>query len=531
MTAGQRTSTRAKWSPPAASTSLQNGRPRSRSPTDAPWRADQHRPTGAAGSMSPSRPFILRPVATSLLMAAILLVGIVAYTQLPVSALPEVDYPTIQVLTFYPGASPDVDRLRRHRAAGAPVRPGPGLSQMTSTSSGGISVIVMQFQLSAQHRRRRAGGAGRHQRRAELPARQPARPADLQQDQPGRRARPHPRAHLEHHAAVAGRRPRRHPPRAQDLAAHRRRPGQHQRRPEARRPHPGQPHRARPPTASTWKTCAPPSSSTSVNAAKGNFDGPRQDYQIDANDQLVTSDDYKRRRRRLPQRRARHAHRRRQGRRRRREQQAGRLDEPDAGRHPQHPAPARRQHHRGRRQHQEAAAAARGQPSRRPSRSRSLTDRTTTIRASVEDVEFELLLTIGLVVMVIFLFLRSLSATIIPSVAVPLSLVGTFGVMYLARLQPQQPHADGAHHLHRLRRRRRHRHDREHLALHRRGRDAAWRPRSRAPSRSASPSSRSPSRSSPCSSRCSSWATSSAGSSASSPSPSPSPSSSPPSSR
>ena len=82
-----------------------------------------------------------------------------------------------------------------------------------------------------------------------------------------------------------------------------------------------------------------------------------------------------------------------------------------------------------------------------------LTDRTTTIRASVRDVQFELMLTVALVVMVIFLFLRSFAATVIPSVAVPLSLVGTFGVMYLLGLQPEQPLADGAHHLHRLRRR------------------------------------------------------------------------------
>ena len=97
--------------------------------------------------MSPSRPFILRPVATSLLMAAILLVGIVAYTQLPISALPEVDYPTIQVITFYPGASPDVTAS----AVTAPLERQfgevPGLSQMTSTSSDGSSVIVLQFQL------------------------------------------------------------------------------------------------------------------------------------------------------------------------------------------------------------------------------------------------------------------------------------------------------------------------------------------------------------------------------------------------
>ena len=98
--------------------------------------------------MSPSRPFILRPVATALLMVALFLAGGVAYFQIPVSALPEVDYPTIQVLTFYPGASPDVVAsgvtapLERQFGEVA------GLSQMTSTSADGVSVIVMQFQLS-----------------------------------------------------------------------------------------------------------------------------------------------------------------------------------------------------------------------------------------------------------------------------------------------------------------------------------------------------------------------------------------------
>jgi multidrug efflux pump len=124
--------------------------------------------------MNPSRPFILRPVATALLMTAMFLVGAVAFFQLPISALPEVDYPTIQVLTFYPGASPDVVAS----AVTAPLERQfgevAGLSQMTSTSAGGVSVIVMQFQLSLKHRRRRAGGASGHQCGAKLSAREPA---------------------------------------------------------------------------------------------------------------------------------------------------------------------------------------------------------------------------------------------------------------------------------------------------------------------------------------------------------------------
>src|SRR5277367_4692753 len=98
--------------------------------------------------MSPSRPFILRPVATSLLMLAILLVGAVAYRQLPVSALPQVDYPTIEVLTFYPGASPDVMASSVTAPLERQFGQVPGLNQMTSTSSEGSSIITLQFSLS-----------------------------------------------------------------------------------------------------------------------------------------------------------------------------------------------------------------------------------------------------------------------------------------------------------------------------------------------------------------------------------------------
>src|SRR5246127_765597 len=98
--------------------------------------------------MSPSRPFILRPVATSLLMAAILLAGFVAYRQLPVSALPEVDYPIIQVVTFYPGASPDVMASSVTAPLERQFGQVPGLQQMTSISSQGSSVITLQFNLS-----------------------------------------------------------------------------------------------------------------------------------------------------------------------------------------------------------------------------------------------------------------------------------------------------------------------------------------------------------------------------------------------
>src|SRR5690349_22000779 len=97
--------------------------------------------------MSPSRPFILRPVATTLLMVAILLSGVLAYRQLPLSALPEVDYPTIQVVTFYPGASPDVMTSSVTAPLERQFGQMPGLNQMSSTSSGGASVITLQFSL------------------------------------------------------------------------------------------------------------------------------------------------------------------------------------------------------------------------------------------------------------------------------------------------------------------------------------------------------------------------------------------------
>src|SRR3954467_8690694 len=97
--------------------------------------------------MSPSRPFILRPVATSLLMAGILIAGSIAYQELPVSALPEVDYPTIQVVSFYPGASPDVMASSVTAPLERQFGQVPGLKQMTSTSSFGSSVITLQFAL------------------------------------------------------------------------------------------------------------------------------------------------------------------------------------------------------------------------------------------------------------------------------------------------------------------------------------------------------------------------------------------------
>ena len=138
--------------------------------------------------MNISQPFILRPVATSLLMLGVLLAGAVAYQQLPVSALPQVDYPTIQVVTFYPGASPDVMSSSVTAPLERQFGQVPGLKQMTSTSSFGCSVITLQFVSRSQHRYRRTGSPGRDQRRRNVPAAGSAESTYLQQGESGRYA-------------------------------------------------------------------------------------------------------------------------------------------------------------------------------------------------------------------------------------------------------------------------------------------------------------------------------------------------------
>jgi len=134
----------------------------------------------------PSRAFILRPVATTLLMVAILLAGLVAYRSLPLSALPEVDYPTIQVSTLYPGASPDVMALTVTSPLERQFGQMPGLTRMTSASSSGASVITLQFRLDLSLDV------------AEQEVHRSPRPADLCQGQPGRRADHLARHHLRH---------------------------------------------------------------------------------------------------------------------------------------------------------------------------------------------------------------------------------------------------------------------------------------------------------------------------------------------
>ena len=190
--------------------------------------------------MSISRPFILRPIATSLLMVGLLLVGIVAYRQLPISALPQVDYPTIQIVTFYPGASPDVTASSITAPLERQCGQLPGLSQMTSSSAFGASVITLQFNLEENI------DVAEQEVQAAINAAQLFLPNDLPTPPIYSKVNPADAPMLtlaltsDSHAAAAGRGPGGHDFRAEDIAAPRRRTGHHQRRPEARCANPWQ---------------------------------------------------------------------------------------------------------------------------------------------------------------------------------------------------------------------------------------------------------------------------------------------------
>ncbi len=378
--------------------------------------------------MSPSRPFILRPVATSLLMAAILVAGIVAYTQLPVSALPQVDYPIIQVLTFYPGASPDVVATTVTAPLERQFGQLQGLSQMTSTSAGGVSVVVLQFVLSLQiDIAEQEVQSAINSAQSVLPSNLPAPPVYSKTNPAD--------APVLTLAVTSTSMPL---SKVEDLVDTRLAPKLSQlsgvglvtisggQKPAVRiQVNPAQ-------LASygiTLEALRTALTSTSVDAAKGNFDGPRQDYQIDANDQLVTSSDYKdvvvAFRNGAPVYLKNVA-----------AVVDGVENQNQAAWMNDTPAViVNVQRQPGANTITVVHSILKLLPSIEANLSASivvtkLTDLTTSIEASVSDVEFELMLTIGLVVMVIFLFLRSWKATIIPSVAVPLSLIGTFVAMY-----------------------------------------------------------------------------------------------------
>lgn len=380
--------------------------------------------------MNLSRLFILRPVATTLSMLAIVLAGLIAYRLLPVSALPQVDYPTIRVMTLYPGASPDV----MTSAVTAPLERQfgqmPGLTQMASTSSGGASVLTLRFNLDinmdvAEQQVQAAINAATNLLPKDLPAPpvyNKVNPADtpvltlaitsktmllpkLNDLVDTRMAQKIAQISGVGMVSIAG--------------------GQRQAvrikvNPEALA--------ANGLNLSDVRTLI---AASNVNQPKGNFDGPTRVSMLDANDQLVSPEQY-----------------------------ANLILAYSNG------APLRlkdvAQIVDGAENERLAAWANENQAvllniQRQPGANvievvdrikallpsitdnlpagldvTVLTDRTQTIRASVKDVQHELLIAIALVVMVTFLFLRRVSATIIPSIAVPLSLIGTFGVMYLA---------------------------------------------------------------------------------------------------
>jgi multidrug efflux pump len=378
--------------------------------------------------MNPSRPFILRPIATSLLMAAILLIGIVAFRQLPISALPEVDYPTMQVITFYPGANPDVVASAVTAPLERQLGQVPGLNQMLSTSSEGVSVITLQFALSlnidvAEQDVQEAINAAQSFLPPQLPmppVYNKVNPADapiltlaLTSDSiPLSKVEDYTDTRLaEKISQLPG------------VGAVTISGGQ---KPAVR-------VQVNPTQLASYglnlEDVRAMLTSASLDSAKGSFDGPHQNYQIGANDQITASEDY------------------------RKLVLAYKNGSPvmlkdvanvvDGVENAQESAWMNRvpavivniQRQPGANIIQVVDRIKALLPKLRATippaiKIQVLTDRTTTVRASVADVEFELMLCIALVVAVIFVFLRTFAATIIPSIAVPLSLVGTFGAMY-----------------------------------------------------------------------------------------------------
>ncbi len=379
--------------------------------------------------MSPSRTFILRPVATSLLMVGILLAGGVAYKQLPISALPEVDYPTIQVTTFYPGASPDVMATSVTSPLERQFGQVPGLQQMTSTSSDGLSVITLQFTLALSI------DVAEQEVQQSINASGTFLPPDLPIPPIYSKTNPAD-APILTLALTSDKLPL---SKVEDLADTRLAPKISQlsgvglvsisggQKPAVR-------IQANPTQLASYglnlEDLRTAINAANVNQAKGNFDGPHQAFTIGANDQLLSSADYApliiAYRNNSPVRLS---------------DVATVKDDAENVRQAawMNDTPA-------------VILNIQRQPSANiisvvdriktllPTLTLTLpasvqvhvvVDRTNTIRASVEDVQFEMMLTVGLVVMVIFLFLRNLAATVIPSIAVPLSLIGTFGIMYL----------------------------------------------------------------------------------------------------
>ncbi len=379
--------------------------------------------------MNISRIFILRPVATSLLMVALVITGSIAFKMLPISALPDVDYPTMQVTTLYPGASPEVMTSSVTAPLERQFGQMPGLAQMHSVSSGGASVITLRFSLGLSL------DVGEQEVQAAINAASNLLPTDLPTPPIYNKVNPAD-APIVTIALTSTTLPL---PKIQDLAETRLSPKLSQLqgvglvtisggvRPAVRVQANPIALAARGLSLEDLRNAV---ASGNSNSPKGSFDGATNASTLDANDQLSTVDEYRNLVVSF--------------------QNGAAIRVSDVAKVIEG---AENEHLAGwanetpgiiinvQRQPGANVIAVADRVKELIETLRStlpasvqldlLTDRTLTIRSSVEDVEFELVLSIGLVVLVIFAFLRSLSATIIPAVAVPLSLVGTFGVMYL----------------------------------------------------------------------------------------------------
>jgi len=380
--------------------------------------------------VNPSRLFIQRPVATSLAMLAILLSGLLAWRLLPLSALPQVDYPTVQVVTLYPGASPDIVASVITAPLERQFGQMPGLEEMSSSSSGGASVITLRFSLGLDL------SIGEQQVQAAINAASNLLPQDLPAPPIYNKVNPADTPILTL-AVTSQTLPL---PRVRDLIETRiaqriaQVPGvglvsiAGGQRPAVR-------VRLNPAALAAYglnlddvRTAI---SAWNVNQPKGSFDGPLEASTIDANDQLRSADEYRNLTLAF-----------RNGAPIRLREVAEVIDGAEnsrlaawSGSTPAIILAVQRQPGANVIQVVDAVKAMLPQVSAGLPGAVEvsvLTDRTVTIRAAIADTEFELILAIVLVIVVIFLFLRSLPATLIPSLAVPLSLVGTFGVMYLA---------------------------------------------------------------------------------------------------
>ncbi|MGA7675402.1 MAG: MdtB/MuxB family multidrug efflux RND transporter permease subunit [Rhizomicrobium sp.] len=379
--------------------------------------------------MNPSAPFIQRPVATSLLMIAIMLLGLVGYGYLPLSALPEVDYPTIQVQTFLPGASPDVMTTSVTAPLERQLGQMPGLKQMSSISSGGASVVTLQFDLSlsldvAEQEVQASINAASNLLPQSLPAPPiyaKVNPADAPILTLAITSKTLPLTQVED---LADTRIAQKVSQLSGVGLVSINGGQ---RPAVRVRANVQALAAYGLNIDDLRTTI---ANANSNAPKGSFDGPSRSYTIDANDQITTAEQYKNiiiaYKNGAPVHLSDVAS----------VEQSAENTKLSSWMNTTPSILLNVQRQPGANVIAVADSVKQLLPEIKADLPGSvevnvLTDRTNTIRASVADVQFELELAVVLVVLVIFLFLRNLSATFIPSLSVPLSIVGTFAAMYL----------------------------------------------------------------------------------------------------